>query len=147
MKRSEPHEHPLEFDQLMNGYRKWPERTTTLPSGRHLGIYKSMLKEFPPANPLPDYKPRTHGIEIMRMMFRLLQLAVKHTYVYSRWWIIWNMYLEKDLGHPWIDRLRALHLIEADLNLLFKWYSSKGFIMRAEKANRLNDSQYSGRTG
>jgi len=43
--------------------------------------------------------------------------------------------LEKDPGHPRIDRLRVLHLIEADLNLLFKWYSSQGFIMQAEKAN------------
>ncbi len=147
MTSSETNAHPLDFEQLMNGYRKWPERTTTSPSGRHLGIYKSMLKDFPPANPPPDYQPRTHGIDIMRMLFRLLQLAVKHTYVYSRWRIIWNMYLEKDPGNPRIDRLRALHLIEADLNLLFKWYSSKGFIMRAERANRLQDSQYGGRPG
>jgi len=57
------------------------------------------------------------------------------------------MYLEKDPGHPRIDRLRVLHLIEADLNLLFKWYSSQGFIMQAEKANWLQDSQYGGRPG
>jgi len=95
MTPSEQPEQPLDFDQLMNGYCKWPERTTTSLSGHHLGIYKSMLKDFPPANPPPDYKPRTHGIEIMQMLFRLLQLAIKHTYVYSRWHVIWNMYLEK----------------------------------------------------
>jgi len=69
MEPKEQSEQPLDFDQLMNGYRKWPERTTTSPSGRHLGIYKSLLKDFPPTNPSPDYQPRTHGIDIMHMLY------------------------------------------------------------------------------
>jgi len=39
--------HPLEFEELMNGFQKWPEQTATLPSGHHLGIYKLMLKDLP----------------------------------------------------------------------------------------------------
>jgi len=35
-------DHPLLYDKLQNGIKKWPERTTTSPSGRHLGIYKSL---------------------------------------------------------------------------------------------------------
>jgi len=128
MTPTENPEQPLDLEMVMNGYCKLPERTTTSPSSHHLGIYKSLLKDFPPSNLPPDYQPQTHGIDIMRMLFCLLQLAVKHTYVYSRWKVIWNMYLEKDPGNPRIDKLRALHLIEVDLNLLFKWYSSKGFI-------------------
>jgi len=38
---------PLTFDELMAGFKKWPERTATSPSGRHLGTYKSMLKDLP----------------------------------------------------------------------------------------------------
>jgi len=140
-------DHPLESEKLMNGYHKWPECTTTSPSGRHLGIYKSLLKDFPPTNLPPDYQPWTHGLDIMHMLFQLLQLVVKHTHIYSRWQVIWNMYLEKDPGNPHIDRLCALHLIEADLNLKFKWYSSQGFLKRSEKAQWLNDSQYGGRPG
>jgi len=36
---------PLEFDKLMRGFRKWKEQMATSPSGRHLGIYKSLLKK------------------------------------------------------------------------------------------------------
>jgi len=39
---------PLRFEELMQGFKKWPERTSTSPSGRHLGTYKSLLKDFPP---------------------------------------------------------------------------------------------------
>jgi len=58
--------HPLDFDTLMQGIRKWPERTTTSPSGRHLGIYKSLLKDKPPTNPPADLPPRTYGRDVMQ---------------------------------------------------------------------------------
>jgi len=93
-----PHErntHPLEFDALMQGFRRWPECTTTSPSGRHLGLYKSLLKDSPPANPPPDYVPWMHGIDIMRYVYRLLQLALRHTHVFECWKTVWNMYLKK----------------------------------------------------
>jgi len=32
--------HPLIYEDLQQGIKKWPEKTTTSPSGRHLGIYK-----------------------------------------------------------------------------------------------------------
>jgi len=34
----------LNHDMLLNGIRKWPERTTTSPLGCHLGIYKALGK-------------------------------------------------------------------------------------------------------
>jgi len=138
---------PLDFELLMKGFRKWPERTTTSPSGRHLGVYKSLLKDLPPTNPPPNIEPRTYGIDVMRYIYRLLQLAVKHTHTYERWSVVWNMYLEKLPGHPAIDQLRTLHLFEADYNLLLKWFSSLGFLPKSEKAGRLHDSQGGGRPG
>jgi len=146
MTPTEKSEHLLEFKRLMQGYHKWPECTSTSPSGQHLGIYKSLLKDFPP-EPSSDYKPWTYGMDIMGLLFQMLEIAVKHTHIYPWWKVIWNMYLEKDPGNPHIDRLRALHLIKADLNLLFKWYSSLGFMENSEKAQWLNDSQYGGCLG
>ncbi len=87
--------HPLEFEALMHSIRKWPERTTTSPSGRHLGIYKSLLKDKPPTDPPANLPPRTYGEDVMRYIYRLMQLALKHTYVFERWRTVWNMYLEK----------------------------------------------------
>jgi len=34
--------HPLVYKELQNGIKQWPENTTMFPSGRHLGIYKSL---------------------------------------------------------------------------------------------------------
>jgi len=136
---------PLEFEPLMAGFRKWPEQTTTSPSGRHLGVYKSLLKDK--HNEKPGEIPKPKGIDIMYDIFRMLVLAVKHTHTFNHWRTIWNMYLEKDPGTPKINRLRTLHLIEADLNLLWKWYSSKGFIPIAEKHHIIHDSQGGGRAG
>jgi len=97
--------HLLDFDLLMQGFQKWPEQTTTLPLGRHLGIYKSLLKDKPPVNPPPEYTPRTHGTEVMHYIYRLMKLAVHHTFPFERWWTVWNMYLEKEPGNPKLDKL------------------------------------------
>jgi len=36
--------HPLVYEELQNGIKKWPKKTTMSPSGWHLGIYKSLQK-------------------------------------------------------------------------------------------------------
>ncbi len=138
-------EHNPDFDTLMKGFRKWPERTATSPSGRHLGIYKSLLKD---QHHEKQGEPiTTKGIDIMREIFWLLALALKHTHTFERWKTVWNLYLEKDIGSPRLDRLRTLHIVEADYNLLLKWHSSLGFIARAETAGSLSECQSGGRAG
>jgi len=37
----------INFDDFVNALKKWPERTSTSPSGRHLGHYKSLLLPIP----------------------------------------------------------------------------------------------------
>jgi len=147
LKPNEQSKHPTDFESLMKGFKKWPERTTTSPSGRHLGIYKSLLKDHPPKDPPPDLPPRTYGIDVMRCVYHLLQLTLKHVHVYERWKTVWNMYLEKKPGNPMIDSLRTLHLFEADYNLLLKWHSSQGFMPKSETHHRILESQGGGRAG
>jgi len=144
---TESNSHPLEFEPLMNGIQKRPEQTTTSPSGWHLGIYKSLLKDKPPKDPPKDLPPHTYGQDVMRYIYQLLQLALRHTHVYQRWCTVWNMYLEKKPGNPRINLLRTLHLFEADYNLLLKWHSSKGFMTKAEQNNTLQDNQGGSRPG
>jgi len=62
-------------------------------------------QDNPVVEPPPNYIPCTCGSEVMNMIYCLLQLAVKHTDVFERWKVIWNMYLEKDPGKPQIDQL------------------------------------------
>jgi len=139
--------HPLNFEGLMAGFKKWPEKTATSPSGRHLGIYKSLLKDTPDKEDHKKAPPKMRGIQVMQSIFTMLQLAVKHTHTFNRWKVIWNMYLEKDLGSPKLSRLRTIHLMEADYNLLLKWYAAQGFFKQCERFCRLADEQGGSRQG
>jgi len=133
--------HPLTFKGMAAGFKKWPERMATLPSGQHLGIYKSMLKDLPEKDDHKQDPPKFRGLHIMQSVHALLQLAIKHTHTFQRWRVIWNMYLEKDLGFPKLSRLRTIHLMEADYNLILKWFAAQGFFKRSKKACRLADEQ------
>jgi len=132
---------PLTFKDLMAGFKKWPERTTTSPSGWHLGIYKSMLKDLPTKEDAKQNPPKLHGLQVMHSIFAMLQIAVKHTHTFQHWCIIWNMYLEKDIRVPKLSRLCTIHLMEADYNLLLKWYAAKGFFKHSERLCQLVDEQ------
>jgi len=57
------------------------------------------------------------------------------------------MYLEKDPGQPKIHCLCTLHLLEADLNLLWKWFLIHGFMKTSKSHQILHDSQGGGRAG
>jgi len=83
----------------------------------------------------------------MTMIFQVLQLAVQHTHTLQWWCIIWNLFLEKDPGQPKISCLRAIHLLEADLNLLWKYFSAQGFFKTAEDNDLLTDQQGGCRKG
>jgi len=152
MTPNESHSHPMDPEQLTQGFKKWPERTTTSPSGRHLGIYKSLAKHFPPPKTDSDTTPEDNhplqsGNDVLKLLIWMMQLAITHTHTYDRWKTIWTLLLEKETGNPQIGRLRTIHLYEADYNLILKWFSSQGFILKSEKAHRINDSQGGGRPG
>jgi len=98
---------PLDSDDLIQGFKRWPEKTTTSPSGRHLGIYKSLAKHFPPPkdknNPEPFPEPQEPvncGNNILKLLIMMMDLAVT---TYDRWKTIWTLLLEKDTGDPKID--------------------------------------------
>jgi len=145
-KKTEPDENPthkIDPEAIIQGFKLWPERTSTSPSGRHLGIYKSLAKHFPPPTdpkaPTPPTPPDPiqGGTDILKLMIHMMDLAITHTHTYDRW----------RTGNPQIDRLRTIHLYEADYNLLLKWFSSQGFIIRSEKAQHITDNQGGGHPG
>jgi len=74
-------------------------------------------------------------------------MAVQHCHMYERWRTIWNLFLEKEIGVPRITKLWALHIVEANYNLLLKWFGPKGFIKRAEDHNQLTPYQGGGCRG
>jgi len=137
----------------MQEFKKWWERMSTLPSGRHLGTDKSLLKDFPP--PKKKQEPAEqiydndcpYGINVMEAIFQMLCMAIKLMHTYDCWRTIWNLFLEKIPGTPYINKLHALHIVGADYNLLLKWNSLLRFMKCAEDNLQLTDSQGRGRKG
>ncbi len=103
-----------------------------------------LLKDLPKKEDKKQPKPIYRGIDVMHSIYALLQLAVKHTHTYKRWKKIWNMFIEKDPGQPQINRLRTIHLMETDYNLLLKYFVAQGFLKCSERHDRITKAQYGG---
>jgi len=80
--------HPLTFEGMLAGFKKWPEKMATSPSGCHLGIYKSMMKDLLEKDNHKQDPPKFRGLHIMQTVHSLLQLAIKHTHTFQRWQVI-----------------------------------------------------------
>jgi len=108
---NETPKHELQFDSLMQGFKKWPERTSTSPSGCHLGIYKSLLKDSQHPQKKKNPNPRENlwhtndADDLQHVVYgctthpHVRPLEGRMEYV-----------LEKDIGNLQINRLRTLHI-------------------------------------
>jgi len=89
--------HALNYESLLDGIKKWPERTMTSPLGRHLGIYKTLRKHVceksKKKNPDPDPKPPEkiqQGCNILYLIFDIMSLALYHAYPLQHWHTVWT---------------------------------------------------------
>ena len=93
----------LSTDDVSRGFRQWKETTTTSPSGCYLGHYKALI-----SNPT-----------LLSSLTKFLQISLNTGIAPTRWRQAVNVtMLEKDSGVPNINRLRIIHLFEADYILL-----------------------------
>ena len=111
---------------ITKGFGKWREATSTSPSGRHLGHYKAIIQD-------PT---------LLDCLTKFLSITVQRGLSISRWKQAVNVMLEKDPGKPRINRLRIIHLFEADFNLLLKLLWGSRLVKHAAKYNLLNDGQH-----
>ena len=123
----------------------WKESTSTSPSGRHLGHYRSLLPTELPEDP-QSTDMNTYRAKLMAMHHSVINLALKNGKSYTRWQKVVNVMIEKDPGNPKIHRLRVIHLYEADYNLILA-LKSRSLIHHAEDDKLLNDSLYGARPG
>jgi hypothetical protein len=113
-------------DDLVKGFGRWKEHTSTSPSGRHLGHYKAILQD-------PT---------LLKCLTIFLDIAISRGISLSRWQSAINIMLEKDAGLPKINRLRIIHLFEADFNFILKLLWGHRLIQRATRYDLLNDGQH-----
>jgi hypothetical protein len=90
---------------------KWNERTTTSPSGRHLGHYKILQR-------LPVYNSKQDKInisqKILYVYYQVMSIVTTLGGTLTRWCQVSTCMIEKIKGNPRIDKLRIIHLYEAD---------------------------------
>lgn len=108
------------------GFNKWKESTTTSPSGRHLGHYKALVQD-----------PK-----LLRSLTLFLSIALRNGLTIPRWSEATNIMIEKDPGNPKINRLRIIHLFEADFNFLLKLMWGHRLVRRAVELDLLHHGQH-----
>ena len=106
------------------------EKTSSSPSGRHYGHYKSLLHSAP---------------TILKGIYKLLCLSLQHGVVLERWKTTVTTLICKDDNIPYIHRLRPLHIIEAEMQFFSKCQWSHKLISQAERHKNITSSQYGGR--
>jgi len=133
--------HALDYNSMMDGIKKWPERTMTSPLGFHLGIYKTLQKHvlLKPKNKqtmilTPTSNDRIkEGHDILFLIFNRMQLALEHTYPLIQWQKVWTVFIKKEIGNPNLQKLCCIMIFEANWQLLLKWHSLYGFLPQTEK--------------
>jgi hypothetical protein len=106
-------------EKMMEKYMRWNERTSTSPSGRHLGHFHALFRPLKAKN--KKHREQLDDIrdDIIDLHATMLQTAYDNEHVYKRWEYILTCMLAKESGIPRIHRLRVIHLYKCDLNLLF----------------------------
>ena len=93
-------------EEFRGKMKAWRESTTTSPSGRHLGHYKSL---FTTIDRSLDEEEREQlqqiQKDIMNCYLGVINYAIKHRYSLERWRMIMNNMIYKEPGNVKIHRL------------------------------------------
>ena len=119
----------ITLEEFKMHVKKWKETTSTSPSGRHLGHYRTAV--------LDDRVASLHT--------DMLNIPIQHGFAPERWTQSVTPMIEKDEGKPYLTRLRVIHLFEADYNLFLKILFGKRLVRNGEKYDALNDQQHGSR--
>ena len=111
-------------------FKKKQECTSSSPSGRHMGHYKVMLDEIRLGRP-----------EIAEVIINIAQISILVASPLNRWKRASQVMLEKGKG-CFIENLRIIQLVEADLNFILHVFWGKRLTRHAVNNNALHQSQF-----
>lgn len=139
---------PLHFSMqdMCEGFYRWREKTTTSPSGKHLGIYRALITAD---RHLSDRKENYNFIanKCLQIQHLLMTLAITQCHTFQRWTVVHNFLLEKIPGIPRLDKLRVIHLYEADWSLIQKFFVAYKLNNLASRQKTIPTEQAGGRPG
>ena len=129
VKNAPPIQTTISEEDFVYGIKGWKEKTSTSPSGRHLGHYKAIIDD--PA--------------LLSFYVKFLNTLVGNGLSLDRWQNAINVLIEKDPGEPKVNRLRIIHLFEADYNFVLKLLWGSRLVRRGEDKKQLNNNQHGSR--
>jgi len=112
-------------------YSKTKERTSSSPSGLHMGLWKAAATSE----------------SLSSILSSILQIALSNSYVLNRWKKVIGVLLEKKSGFPVINKFRTIHLVESDLNFAMRSIWGRELMKWSESHQGFSDNQYGGRKG
>jgi hypothetical protein len=143
----------VSFEEFIAGFLHWNEQTSTSPSDRHLGLYGALVTvycnssgEF--SDQSEHYKATTKEMaeQILQMIHGLASSAARLGFYLYRWIHVVNVMIYKKPGCIELDRLRLIHLFEADFNLIIGILFGRQAMYHQVDNRLLNTSQF-GRPG
>ena len=117
-------------DEFKTFIRNSNEKTSVSPSGRSYSHYKALLKG-----------PK----EYINTIHAIIKICASHNIILDRWKQTITTLIEKEPGSPFIHRMRAIHIIEAEVRFLAKHHCVNQMMGFAEKSNLITKAQYGGR--
>jgi hypothetical protein len=94
------------FNDMCQGFLKWREGTTTSSSGKHLGMYPSIIRTMQSSSELKeDLQLAKTSTTCLKLQHALMTTAINHCHTYTRWKTVHNFLLEKTSGIPQITKL------------------------------------------
>jgi hypothetical protein len=142
----------VSFEDFFAGFLHWNEQTSTSPSGRHLGLYGALVTAYCNSSgefsePSEDYEtPQEMAENIMRMIHGLASYAPRLGFYLYRWIHVVNVMIYKKPGCIELEKLRVIHLFEADFNLIIGILFGRRAMYHQVNNRLLNTSQF-GRPG
>ena len=130
----------ITLQNVKEGLRVWPTRTTTSPLGRRLILYKMWLTASTDSDILD-------GDAFLQMITDVINLSHKYEHPLKRWSTVHNIYIPKKPGVYYMHRLRPLHIIDAELNLVRRELISRRLLWNAELYNMIPSNNRGGRAG
>ena len=116
---------------FQQGFKKFSNRISSSPSGRHITHYKILATDP----------------ELSQILARAITMSFTYRISPARWCTAIQFMLEKELGNPIISKLRVIQLLEADLNFAFQLLWGKRLVHYALAHNVLSQWNFGGRPG
>jgi hypothetical protein len=127
----------LTTDDIKQTFGAWRESTSTSPSGRHLSHYKTIIM---------DDNTNTDNT-LLQTITDMMNIPIKSNIVPSRWNNSVSVCLEKKPGQPQTNKIRIIHILEADYNGMMKAIWARRLVAHTEKIEAYPDAQYGSRPG